>query len=224
MDDELKGNSYKQKALDSVSQPPAVVSPGKNEIAPADDKKLPVIKGNVKQKKKSAGKVFVENFVNEDAETIKSHIVFDIVIPTVKDLIFNGFSAFLDMLLYGNTNTGVNARNQRNRGNRVVTSSGGQTNYNAISNNKRYSSGGKPQACDDIIFEERGDAIRVLDELADQIDTYGYASAYDMYDAAGLSCDYTLKNWGWYDLGSASVTRTVSGDYVINMPKMVVIK
>ena len=141
MDDELKGNSFKQKALDSIEQ------------TESEPKKLPVVTGKVKQKKKSAGKVFVENFVNEDAETIKSHVLFDIVIPTVKDLIFNGFSACLDMLLYGSTNIGANSNRRRNGG-RVVTSSGGNTNYNAISQQKRYSTGGRPQACDDIVFEE----------------------------------------------------------------------
>ena len=212
MDDELKGNSYKQKAIESLEQ------------TESEPKKLPVVTGKVKQKKKSAGKVFVENFVNEDAQTIKSHVVFDIIIPTVKDMIFNGVSACLDMLLFGGTSTGMPSR-RGGYGQRVVTS-GGNTNYNAISNNKqkRYSTGGRPQACDDIVFEERGDAVRVLDELSDQIDTYGYATAYDMYDAAGLTCDYTLKNWGWYDIGSASVTRTAGGEFIINMPKMVVIK
>lgn len=216
MDDELKGNSFKQKALESFD---------KNELVPAEKRAIgKVATGHVKQKKKSAAKVFKENFINEDAETIKSHIFLDIFIPTVKDLIYNGVSSFFDMILYGNTSTGVPDR-RRYSGNRVV-SSGGHIEYNKVrdNGNQRRSAGTKPQAGDDIFFEERGDAIRVLDELCEQIDSYGYCTAYDLYDAAGLDCEYTLKNWGWYDLGSASISRTAGGDYIINMPKMVVIK
>lgn len=201
---ELKGNSFKQKM---------------QETEESEENKAPVVKGNVKQKKKSAGKQFVENFVNEDANTIKTHVLFDIVVPTLKDMISNGFQAALDMLLYGSTQE----RNMvsSSRGRRI---GGGQTNYNAISQQKKRYSEGRNQVCDDILFEERADAMSVLDELTDQIDKYGYVSCYDLYDAAGLSCDYTLKNWGWYDLSSANVIRTREGDYIISLPKPIVIK
>ena len=205
MDDiKLEGNSFKQKAIEAAEEEP----------------KVPVVKGVVKQKKKSAGRQFVENFVNEDGETIKSHVLFDIIVPALKDMISSGFQAAVDMLLYGNV------QERRVSSNGARRSGAGQTNYNIISQknqNKRYADT-KPGPCDDILFDERADAVRVLDELKDQIDVYSRASVYDLYDAAGLSCDYTWKNWGWYDLDSASVMRTREGDFVINLPKPIVIK
>lgn len=201
---ELKGNSFKQKAIE----------------AEAEEPKAPIIKGVAKERQKSAGRQFVENFVNEDANTIKTHVLFDIVVPTLKDMISNGFQAALDMLLYGNVQERGNISSRGRR------AGGGQTNYAAISqqkSNKKYSEG-RSQICNDILFEERADAVVVLDELNESIEKYGYVSCYDLYDAAGLSCDYTLKNWGWYDLGSATVIRTRDGDYVINLPKPLVIK
>lgn len=203
-DIELKGNSFKQKAIEAVEEEP----------------KTPIVKGNVKQKKKSSGRQFVENFVNEDGETIKSHVLFDIIVPALKDMISSGFQAALDMLLYGNV--------QDHRSSAGVRRAGGQTNYNAISNqknnqNKKYATT-RAAACDDILFDERADAMQVLDELRDQIETYGYSAVYDLYDAAGLSCDYTWKNWGWYDLSSATVVRTRDGDFMISLPKPIVIK
>lgn len=206
-DIELKGNSFKQKALENEEN--------------TEEQKEPIIKGAVKQKKKPAGKQFLENFVNEDGHTIKNHVLFDIIVPMLKDMISNGFQAAIDMLLYGGNSE---------RGNRVassgrrVISTGGNTNYNAISNTKKRYSEGRVQSCDDIFFEERADAVRVLDELTEQLDKFGAVSAWDLYDAAGLTCDYTLKNWGWYDLNSATVSRTRDGDYIINLPKMLVIK
>ena len=72
----------------------------KNEV-------VKVTQGKVSQKPKSAGKRILEDFVKEDAKTIKSHILFDIIVPTIKDMISSGFHAALDMLLYGDDRTDV---------------------------------------------------------------------------------------------------------------------
>lgn len=183
----------------------------KNEVAK-------VTQGKVVQKKKSAGKQIVENFIKEDAKTIKSHILFDIIIPTVKDMISSGFHAALDMLLYGD-----DRQDYRRSGTRIVTS-GSRVNYNAISQKKKYAPMDRVNPCEEIAFEDRADAQRVLDELTDQIDQFGMVSAYDLYEAAGLSCEWTLKNWGWYDLINARVVRTRDGDFVIELPRMISLK
>lgn len=193
-----------------------------NSFKSKEQEKKPVEKvtqGKVSQKKKSAGKQIAENFIKEDAETIKTHILFDIIIPTIKDMISSGFHAALDMLLYGD-----DRQEYRRSGTRVVSSSPRSVNYNAISQKKRYAPMDRIQPCEEIAFEDRSDAQRVLDELTDQIDQFGMVSAYDLYEAAGLSCDYTLKNWGWYDLVTAKVVRTRDGDFVIDLPRMISLK
>ena len=208
-DIELKGNSFKENA--------------QSQSEDIQEKKS-VVKGTVKQKKVSAGKQFIDNFVNEDKETIKSHILFDIIIPAVKDMIFNGFQSALDMLLYG----GDGSRRVVTRSDRRRVVSSGATNYNAISNqrNSRVQAGAsRERACDQLEFEERTDALAVLNELNDQLDEFGMVSAYDLFDAAGVDTNnYALKNWGWHDLTSARVERTREGTYIINLPKMEVIK
>jgi len=184
-----------------------------------EPEKKPVIMGKATQKKKSAGRQFVETFVNEDADTIKSHVVFDIIVPYIKDMISAGFHAALDMLLYGNGGGPVRSSNGR----RIVSSSS-RTDYNAVSKQKQNYATRKTQICDDIAFENRGDAEAVLDEMNDIIDKYSQVSAYDYYEAAGITCDYTLKNWGWYDLTGAIVKMTRDGDYIISMPKCILLK
>lgn len=178
-----------------------------------------VTQGKVSQKKKPAGKQIMESFVKEDAGTIGSHILFDIIIPTIKDMISSGFHAALDMLLYGD-----DRQDYRRTGTRVVSSNPRTINYNAISQKKKYAPIDRMQPCEEIVFEDRSDAKKVLDELTDQIDQFGMVSAYDLYEAAGLSCDWTLKNWGWYDLVTAQVVRTRDGDFVIDLPRMISLK
>lgn len=184
-----------------------------------EEKKDPVVIGNVKPKKKSAGRQIVENFVNEDAETIKSHVIFDIVIPYVKDMISAGFHAALDMLLYGD---GGSTR-VTSSGRRIISSSSGGRDYNAISKQKKVGSAPRQQPYDDLVFEDRGDADKVLTVLEDLIDRYGFCSVYDFFETSGCTCDYTWKSWGWYDLNTAGIQRTRDGDFVINFPKPVVL-
>ena len=184
-----------------------------------EEKKEPVVIGNVKTKKKSTGKQIVESFVNEDASTIKTYVLFDIIIPYVKDMISAGFHAAIDMMLYKD---GGGPRTSSGR--RVVSSSSGGRDYNAISKQKKVASAPRQQPYDELVFEERGDADQVLTVLEELIDRYSFCSVYDFFEAAGCSCDYTWKNWGWYDLNTASIQRTTDGDYIINFPKPVVLK
>ena len=72
---------------------------------------------------------------------------------------------------------------------------------------------------DEITFESRGDAERVLSELDEAIDRYGDISVGDLYNAAGVTTDnYAVNKYGWTNIRSAEVIRARDG-YVIKMPK-----
>ena len=85
---------------------------------------------------------------------------------------------------------------------------------------------GRPRAAagfeyDDIIFETRGDAELVLDQLESAIANYGIASVADLYDLAGITCrNYTANRYGWTDIQSAKVIRTREG-YTLQLPRTV---
>ena len=168
-------------------------------------------------KKKSTGKQVLDSFVNNDSKTIGSHILFDIVVPTIKDMLFTGFNSALDMLLYGD-----DTHNYNSHGRRIV--SNGQTNYNAISQKRRIAPSEKVNIGDDVGWTDRYKAKEALNELTDILDTYAYVRVYDFYEIAGLSCDPALRGWGWYDLTSAKVIDNLDGTYSIAMPKPVSLK
>lgn len=71
---------------------------------------------------------------------------------------------------------------------------------------------------DDIVFESRGDAEVVLDQMEDLLDHFKVVRVADLYDLAGLSCGYTENKYGWSDLRDAYVDRT-RGGYVIRLPR-----
>ena len=77
---------------------------------------------------------------------------------------------------------------------------------------------------DDIVFETREDAKKVLDAMEDTVKKYGVVSLADVYDIAGISSPaYVANKYGWRSVGDAKVVRCRAG-YYINLPKAEEIK
>lgn len=70
----------------------------------------------------------------------------------------------------------------------------------------------------ELIFDNRSDAKEVLDTLLDILDTYDSVSVGDLYDAVGMSHNYTDNDYGWTNLSSAEVV-CIRGDYMLRLPK-----
>ena len=66
--------------------------------------------------------------------------------------------------------------------------------------------------------DSRSDAKEVLDTLLDILDTYDSVSVGDLYDAVGMSHNYTDNDYGWTNLSSAEVV-CIRGDYMLRLPK-----
>ena len=181
----------------------------KKEV-PAEKKVVKVVKGAAKTKKKSELKKFADNFISEDVSNIKSYVVTEVLIPTIKNTIWDALTNSLDMILYGET------------GHSKKRSSGGYVSYSSISSNRRDNRSESRVRTrfdyDDITFETRGDAEAVLEQMDDVIDRYGIVTVADMYDMADLTAPYTSNKYGWTSINSAEVVRVRDG-YILKLPK-----
>lgn len=185
-----------------------------NEAQPATDEKRKVEKvvtGTVRTKKKSGfGKVF-KNIVSEDARDIKTYLVSDIIVPTIKKTI----SDTVDMILFG--------------GSRKNRSTASRVSYRSYYDDPRDTRDSRPLASsisynyDDIVVDSRGDAEAVLSQMNDILDTYKIVSVADLYDLVGLTGNYTDNKYGWTNLSSAEVVRVRDG-YKIDLPRTVPLK
>ena len=167
-----------------------------------------VVSGNVRTKKKSSGRKIADSFIGEDAGNIGGYILNDVLIPSVKKAVVDIVTDGIAMLL------GTDKKKSRSGSSSYVS-------YRSYSDDRddRYrSSRTRSYSFDDIIFESRGEAEEVLDRMDELIDTYRAVSVADMYDLAGLSCDYTDNKYGWTSLRSADIVR-VSGGYMIKLPR-----
>lgn len=178
------------------------------------EKKLDkVVTGAAKTKKKSEARRVLNIFVPDDAENVKSSILSDVIVPGVKAAIADVIS----IVLFGDTGR-IGSR--KSGGSRIAY----QKYYDDRRDDRREY--GRPRAAvgfeyDDIIFETRGDADLVLDQLESAIAKYEVASVADLYDLAGVTCrNYTANRYGWSDIQSAKVVRTSEG-YVIRLPRAV---
>ena len=167
---------------------------------------------NVKQvaqgrsKKRSLGRRFADIFLDDDIESVKEYIVFDVVIPTIKD----GVLDMLSMLFYGRP---------RGRGGK---SGATYISYNSMSSKShREKSSGRRRVSNyqDIILESRSEAEDVLDVMREILDKYKEVSVADLYDACGITgVGYTDNQFGWDDLHGVNIRRCHEG-YLLDLPR-----
>ena len=95
-----------------------------------------------------------------------------------------------------------------------------KTNYNTITNTKRT------KINTEVVFKHRNNALVALSNLEDIFDRYYVVSVADLYDEAGVKCDYTYGRFGWNnydDIHNAKIVK-VEGGYMIDLPEPVEFK
>ena len=177
-----------------------------------NDKKVEkVVKGTVKVKKKSEIRKFKDMIISEDAGDVKSYILMDILIPTLKKAISDIITDGVDMIL------GTGNKKKKSRGSNYVS-------YRSYSDSDdRYDrrSGGSRGGfdLDDLEFESRADAEEVFDMMHDLIDNYGLVTVSDLYDLSNLPKPYTGNRYGWTSIRNAEIIRLRGGGYTIKLPR-----
>lgn len=184
------------------------------ELEKKPEKKVEkVISGKAKTKKKSEFAKFTDIFITEDINNVKSYIFMDVLIPAMKKAISDIVTNGIDMILYGESG-GTKAN--RSTASKISY----QKYYDRSSDykNSGYTRTRTGYSYDDIIVESRGEAEDILTRMEELIATYSIASVADLYDLAGISCNYTDNKYGWTNLSSAHVQRVRDG-YLLKLPK-----
>ena len=193
---DIKPNSHKYKTENS------------------EKKKIePVVKRGAKLRKKNELQKVAGSIISEDAKSVKSYILMDVLVPAIKDAIEDIVTNGIRMLLRGDTSA------------RRSGPSGGisHISYNKAYDRRDRSSLDRPRGVmdfDDLILPTRYEAEEVLRSLDDLIETYRIVSVADMYEAAGIrDFEYTARNYGWKDIRRAEVVHVRNG-YWLKMPNV----
>ena len=183
---------------------------------PQDKKVEPVVKGDVKRRKKPLGKRFHEVFLGGDARGTANYVVFSVLIPAAKDMLVEAGAQGIERLVYGES--------RRRPSGRVPNPTG------HIQYNQPRSALDRPPAAlsrrartrfdfDEIILQSRGEAEEVLDRMYDLLSRYESVSVADLYELTGVQSAHTDQKWGWMDLRGSQVTRTRQGGFVVDLPE-----
>ena len=193
---DIKPNSHKYKTENS------------------EKKKIePVVKSGAKLRKKNELQKVAGSIISEDAKSVKSYILMDVLVPAINDAIEDIVTNGIRMLLRGDTSA------------RRSGPSGGisHISYNKAYDRRDRSSLDRPRGVmdfDDLILPTRYEAEEVLRSLDDLIETYRIVSVADMYEAAGIrDFEYTARNYGWKDIRRAEVVHVRNG-YWLKMPNV----
>lgn len=200
MAEEYKSNSHRSKE-----------QADKNDHEPLPERRAEkVVTGSVKQRKKSglskAGSIFMPG----DVDSVKSYIFLEVLVPSIKraisDIVCNGIN-----MLLGEPTRGKSGAPGAKVAYRQYYPQEDRRDYARPRAQAQYS-------YDDIIFDNRGDAEEVLYRMEELLQRFDVVSVADLFDMAGISCNYTDNKYGWTDLRSAHVERVRDG-YIINLPR-----
>lgn len=175
-----------------------------------------VVKGHTKVKSKPMGKKLAGAMIEEDMSDVKEYLVWDVLIPALKDTIVDIIKKGVDAMFYGGATT---PQNVKRSGNVSKASYAGYYNRNRRRNEiPRYRNRRATFEFDDILFESRKDAEEVLSSLVDLTMQYGMASVADFYEMSGMNSEFTDNKYGWGELSEGRVVRSRDG-YFIDLPK-----
>lgn len=200
MTEEYKSNSHRARER------------GEDKCAPMPERRTEkIVTGEVRQRKKTGLSRAGRFFMPGDLDSIKNYILMDVLGPSIRravsDIVCNGINMLLGeqpVRRSGQPGAKVSYRQY----------------YGEPDSRREYA---RPRAqaqydYDDIIFDSRGDAEEVLFRMEELLERFEAVSVADLFDMAGISCNYTDNKYGWTDLQAAHVERVRDG-YVIRLPR-----
>lgn len=169
-----------------------------------------LISGNAQKKPKNK---FVEAFVQDDISNVKNHIVSNVLIPALKSALYDAVSGGFKMFLFGEKGIGY----------KRSTTPGSTVEYHKYSTGTTPAYSNARQAGNygysDPTFDDYGDAEAVLLNIQDVISQGGIISILDLYDMSGIQTIPNDAKYGWTDIRTAHIDRTMDGRYVLKMPR-----
>ena len=157
-----------------------------------------VISGEIKNKPDAPGKKsLLSLFVKEDVGSVAEYIVTERFIPGIIDSFINAIA----LTLTGETVRTNYSSNRRTTSRREPDRASYSEYYERERGREpaRSAVNVRDMNVNDIGLMSQDDADKVMDYIVEQLDRYNQAKVADVYDAVGITVDYTdrARYWGW---------------------------
>lgn len=177
------------------TRPTEVSLPGNTDKAKEGASPEKKVVAKAKVVKKSRIKEALKTFFAQDLPEIAEHLVVDVAIPAAKNAITDMVTQGIQQLLYGEVDrrrptAGYTSYSSSSRG------SYRGSNYRPRERDREPRQR-KPTSVDDLVFDTRGEAVDVIEYIAETIEQYGQVSVADLMSSVGIQPRYTDERWGW---------------------------
>lgn len=184
-----------------------------------DEKKdlAPVAQGRIKEK--GPGEKMAEVFLSEDTKNVKNYVIWDILIPGIKNALADIVIGGIEMALFGSTR-GSRSGSSRRGGETRVSYRSYYDSDRDVPGRSRVDRSGSSSEYDfsNILLDSRGDAETVILHMEELVDHYGEATVADLCSLVGVNSKHTDNNWGWTDIRDFGFRRSGRG-YILNFAK-----
>lgn len=179
------------------TRPTEVSLPGNTDKAKEGASPEKKVIAKAKVQKKSAIKEALRTFFAQDLPEIAEHLVVDVAIPAAKNAITDMVTQGIQQLLYGEVDPRRRPQSDYTSYSRSSRSDRSRGYYESRRSERREPRQPKPTNVEDLVFDTRGDAVDVIEYIADSIEQYGQVSVADLMSSVGIQPRYTDERWGW---------------------------
>lgn len=177
-----------------------------------------VVSGKVSTKKRGVFKRFGDIFFTENVGDVKKYLLYEVAIPALKENFADLVNSAISMVLFGEATRRVKKASGNSLGSKI--NYGGY--FSGSEKRERMPSYSRSRIAhnfDEVVFDSRGEAELVLDNMLDILGRYDRVTVMDFYDLAGITSEFTDSKYGWTDLKGTRVSGSPSRGYVIELPK-----
>ena len=179
------------------TRPTEVSLPGNADKAKEGASPEKKVIAKAKVQKKSPIKEAIRTFFAQDLPEIAEHLVVDVAIPATKNAITDMVTQGIQQLLYGEVDPRRRSTSRYTSYSSSSRSDRGRGYYESRRVERREPRQPKPTNVEDLVFDTRGDAVDVIEYIAESIEQYGQVSVADLMSSVGIQPRYTDERWGW---------------------------
>lgn len=179
------------------------------------------------RRKVGVGRRFKETVIHGDARMAADYALTDIIIPAIRDLMFDAIQGSLDRWIYGESRRGFRRGGGGFSQTPTYPNGAPRVDYGS------YSSGRPPTSSprmlsrqsrtrhdfDEIVIYSRAEAEEVLERMYEFIERYGMVTVYELYAMTGIAASHTDHKWGWTSLRNAKIIRQRNGGFLLDLPE-----
>lgn len=185
----------------------------------------PVTRSAGRVRKAPLGRRLRETFVQGDAQSVWSSMIWNSFLPGLRDQIHDALEQGLYSLFNGGETAYRRAGRSSSRGSNIsrhnpdrALGGGGRRESEVITREAR-----DRHDLSVIELDSRAEAEAVLDAMIASIDQFDIVTLAEFYQLVRITPDHTDYKFGWEDLGGARIAHS-RGSYYLDLPPVVVIR